>query len=265
MQLRLSLLMILLSQPVWAADYACLIEPRQTLKLAASVQGVVASLAVDRGDPVHKGQLVAELDSEVERANVLIARLRAGNTTEVESSRAKMEFLKRKVARAESLRATSFVAASAIDEASSDARVAEAQMHEQQLNLAQSQLEAKRAEGLLRQRQVFSPVDGVVTEVALGVGEFRNDQAHILTVAELDPLRIEAFLPIAAYGHVKPGDALEVLPEAPVGGVYQAKVTVVDRVFDAASDTIGVRLELPNPGLALPAGIHCRLRLKDLP
>ena len=39
-------------------------------------------------------------------------------------------------------------------------------------------------------------MNGVVTERALGPGEFRNDQAHILTVAELDPLRIETFLPI---------------------------------------------------------------------
>ena len=51
-----------------------------------------------------------------------------------------------------------------------------------------------------------------------------------------------------------------VLPEAPVGGSYTATVTVVDRVFEAASGTVGVRLELPNPDLRLPAGIHCRVR-----
>ena len=35
------------------------------------------------------------------------------------------------------------------------------------------------------------------------------------------------------------GDTAEVLPEAPVGGSYQAKVAVVDQVFEAASGTIG--------------------------
>jgi hypothetical protein len=30
-----------------------------------------------------------------------------------------------------------------------------------------------------------------------------------------------------------------VVPELPIGGVYQAKVTVVDRVFDSASSTFG--------------------------
>ena len=110
----------------------------------------------------------------------------------------------------------------------------------------------------------MSPVDGVVTERTLGPGEFVNDQAHILTIAEMDPLRVETYLPLSFYGHIKVGDTAEVLPEAPVGGSYQAKVAVVDQVFDAASGTIGVRLELPNPELRLPAGIHCRVHFGGL-
>ena len=122
-------------------------------------------------------------------------------------------------------------------------------------------MEARRADDLLRQRRVTSPVDGIVTERALGPGEFRNDQAHIVTVAQMDPLRVETFLPIALYPRLKPGDTATVLPEAPVGGSYQARITVVDQVFDAASGTVGVRLELPNPGFKLPGGVHCRLQL----
>jgi membrane fusion protein (multidrug efflux system) len=37
-------------------------------------------------------------------------------------------------------------------------------------------------------------------------------------------------------------------------------VTVVDKVFDAASATIGVRLELPNPDYSLPARLKCQVR-----
>jgi hypothetical protein len=80
----------------------------------------------------------------------------------------------------------------------------------------------------------------------------------------MDPLRVGTYLPLSFYGHIKVGDAAEVLPEAPVGGSYQAKVAVVDQVFDAASGTIGVRLELPNPALRLPAGIHCRVNFGGL-
>jgi multidrug efflux pump subunit AcrA (membrane-fusion protein) len=37
-------------------------------------------------------------------------------------------------------------------------------------------------------------------------------------------------------------------------------VIVVDPVVDAASGTFGVRLELPNPEHAIPAGLKCRVR-----
>jgi hypothetical protein len=50
------------------------------------------------------------------------------------------------------------------------------------------------------------------------------------------------------------------MPEEPIGGVYEASVTVVDRVFDAASSTFGVRLDLPNLNFTLPAGLRCRIR-----
>ena len=244
-----------------ADDYACLIEPKQVHKLATQVQGVVATVFVDRGDRVHKGEMVAQLDSEVEEANVLIARLRASNDTEVAGASAKLEYLKHKLSRKGALNNNSFGSQSEFEETQSDVRVADAQLRENIMNLSQAKLESKRADGLLHQRQILSPVDGVVTERALAEGEFVNDQAHILTIAEMDPLRVETFLPISIYGHVKVGDIADVMPEAPVGGNYKAKIVVVDQVFDAASNTIGVRLELPNPDFSLPAGVHCRLRL----
>ena len=256
---------LVLAGPARAADYPCLIEPSQVLKLAAAAQGVIASVDVNRGDRVRKGQVLARLDSEVEEANVQIAHVHAQNDTALRSGRARMDFLKRKQGRNEQLRLTDAASFAQLDEATADAKVAEAQVREAELNVAQARLEAMRAEGLLRQRRVVSPVDGVITERSLGPGEFRNDQASILTVAELNPLRVETFLPIALHGRIRVGDQAEILPEAPVGGSHVATVTVVDMVFDAASGTIGVRLRLPNPDLILPAGIHCRVRITENP
>ena len=252
-----------LAWPALAGEYACLIEPRQVLKLAAPVQGVIAAVDVDRGDHVKKGQVLARLDSDVEEATALLARVKAANDTAVESGRARLDFLKRKQGRNAQLRTTDAVSVAQLEEATADARVADATLRDAELNVVVARLEQRRAEGLLQQRRIISPIDGIVTERLLGVGEFRNDQAHVLTIAEIDPLRIEPFLPISTYGQVKRGDKAEIFPEAPVGGRYSATVTVVDQVFDAASGTIGVRLELPNPKDALPAGIHCKVRFNE--
>jgi len=55
----------------------------------------------------------------------------------------------------------------------------------------------------------------------------------------------------------------KVIPEAPIGGQYTAEVKIVDRVIDAASGTFGVRLELPNPGYRLQAGLKCKVIFQD--
>src|SRR4051794_12315085 len=77
-------------------DYACLMEPRQTLKLAASVQGLVASVDVDRGDMVKRGQVIARLEADIEEANVGLAAAKAVNDSPVRQARARVEFLRRK-------------------------------------------------------------------------------------------------------------------------------------------------------------------------
>ena len=104
---------------------------------------------------------------------------------------------------------------------------------------------------------------GVVLDVTGAPGEF-FDEKPILEVAQLDPLRIEAFLPVDWIGRVEKGLTGVVRPQQPVGGSYEAKVTVVDPVVDAASGTFRVRLELPNPDRALAAGLQCELAFPSL-
>ena len=116
---------------------------------------------------------------------------------------------------------------------------------------------------MLAEKTVRSPVDGIVTERRMSPGEYRGaDVSHILTVAQVDPLFVEVFAPIAQLTSVAVGQTVTIRPEAPVGGEYQARIKVIDRVFDAASGTFGMRLELPNPGYRLPAGLRCRIDLK---
>ena len=55
--------------------FDCLMEARVTIKLGAAVTGLVAKVHVDRGDIVKEGQVVAEMEAEVQSAIVSIARI----------------------------------------------------------------------------------------------------------------------------------------------------------------------------------------------
>ena len=240
--------------------FDCVMEARQIVKLASSALGVVAELTADRGDLIKKGQVLGKLDDTVESGNLALAEAKAVNDYEIAGHRARLDFLRKKFARARELATSSLISQNARDEAESDMRVEEQQLRVAELQHALARLDAQQSRTLLRQRVFVSPVNGVVVERLLAVGEYRNDQSPIMTLAEIDPLRVEVFVPTLYQGQIAVGARGHVRPEEPVGGVHDATVTIVDRVMDAASGTFGVRLVLPNPDLALPAGLKCKIR-----
>ncbi|MGE0415981.1 MAG: efflux RND transporter periplasmic adaptor subunit [Acetobacteraceae bacterium] len=241
-------------------SFDCVIEPQQVVKLASSAVGVISRLDVDRGSIVRAGQFLGKLDDRVEAANLALAQGKAANPHDLAAAKARLVYQQKRFARASILVTTRLVSQNATDEAESEMKVAEQQVQSAELNQQIAALEVKQAEEVLRQRSFFSPVDGVVMERLLVPGEYRNDQSPIMTIAQINPLRVEVFLPAIYYGQVRPGSVATVTPDEPIVGTYQATVSIIDRVMDAASGTFGVRLELPNPELKLPGGLKCRIR-----
>jgi membrane fusion protein (multidrug efflux system) len=70
---------------------------------------------------------------------------------------------------------------------------------------------------------------------------------------------VEVIVPVEFFGRITMGMRAEVKPEFPDPRTYSADVIIVDKIIDAASGTFGVRLELPNPGNHLPAGLKCKV------
>jgi RND family efflux transporter MFP subunit len=251
------------SVPAQAAEaYDCLIEARQSIDVRSSVDGVIDKLYVRRGDKVKKGQPLATLASGPERAALELARSRASMVGEIRSAEAKVDLAKKKWQRAEELLQKNFVSVNARDEAKSEYRLAIEQLRAATENQKLAQLDVERAQAVLAQRSIKSPINGVVVEVMLRPGDLMssNQKDPIMKLVEVDPLNVELVLPVSQYGKIKAGQRAVVMPEEPVGGKHAARVEIVDPVVDAASGTFGVRLRLPNPGDRIPAGIKCRVQ-----
>jgi multidrug efflux pump subunit AcrA (membrane-fusion protein) len=102
-------------------------------------------------------------------------------------------------------------------------------------------------------------VEGVVVERMMSPGESAENRP-IVKIARIDPLNVEIIVPVDDFGAIRVGMQAEVTPRYPGATVQKATVTVVDRVVDAASDTFGVRLLLPNPDYESPGGVRCGIR-----
>jgi RND family efflux transporter MFP subunit len=241
-----------------AATFDCVIEPSLTLKLGSPLASILDTVEVDRGDFVKQGQIIARLESAVDQAVVAVNEARANSTAEIEAKEAVQEQKRGVLSRKLVLQRSTYAGAQDVENAQADFNVAEQDLAIAKLNHRMAELELDRTRAVLEQRTIRSPIDGIIVTRALGPGEYVHQEASIVTVARIDPLHVEAFLPIRYYGLIKVGDVAQVRPDEPVGGTREGTVKIVDQVFDAASGTFGVRLELPNPGHLVPAGLRCR-------
>jgi len=242
----------------------CTIEPRKTTLVGSFDEGILEEIAVERGDIVTKGQVLAAVESRTEKLAADLARLQAEQDVEIRSRQARFDFQKIQTERAETLAEKNMASSKELD----DARVAESlallEVESAVVRHQVAQVELALAEARLDRRTIRSPINGIITEIRMSPGEYINEQTPLLVLAAIEELNVEVFVPVAHYGEIELKQVAVVEPVQPIGGRYEAVVDVVDRVFDAASGTFGVRLLLDNSDRSLPAGIRCKVRFVEI-
>lgn len=249
-----------------ARPFECLIQPSQVVELRSPAEGLIAKVNVQRGDTVKAGQALVELDSSAERSAVAISEFRSKMQGRISAANERVNYATKKLERALELQKQHFVAAQARDDAMAEKRVAESDLEDARENQQLAKLDHRHALDLLNLRTVRSPFNGVVMDRMLNPGDLAQsgtDSKPILKLAQIDPLRVEVVLPVAYFGKLRIGMTGEVTPEG-LGGHHQATITIIDRVFDAASGTFGVRLDLPNRHGNVPGGIRCQVEFAQL-
>lgn len=252
-----------ISQPASAAQsLVCLIQPSRVAEIGSSVTGVIESIRVERGDYVKKGQVIAVLRNDVERAALHVATSRAQAEADVLAAIAARDFAHQSTLRAEDLVKKKFVSEQALDKARTEEQVAEQKLAQAREQRRVWEREMSLAQSQLAQRTIASPISGIVAERYLSIGE-RVEDRSVARVVSIEPLHVEAMVPASSYGKIKTGMIATVTPELPDAPAVEARVILVDKLIDGASNTFRVRLELPNSGHTIPAGPRCKLAFGD--
>ena len=247
------------------SDYSCMIEPHSITELSTSEQGVLEAVLVKRGDIVKKGQVVAKLESSLEKITLRFAEARVKMAGDIEAKRAALEYVLRQRDRITELYDAKTISFNDKDKADTDLRLAETELQVALDNQRLMQIERDRAARRLELRSIRSPVDGVIVEILLVPGESVDDRTReIIVIAEVNPLNVEIILPAEQFGTVQVGTPAEVTPLLPGEPVRQTEVSVIDRTIDAASQTFGVQLQLDNADYAIPGGIRCDIEFGAL-
>ncbi|MEI7466327.1 MAG: biotin/lipoyl-binding protein, partial [Burkholderiales bacterium] len=159
-----ALAMELAAGAAFAADFDCLIEPRQTVEIRSAVTGLISSVNVRRGDVVKAGQVLVEIDPGLDKASAEVAAFRATMEGSKRTAEARVEFSDGKAARMTDLAENKFVSVQERDNAIAEKRLAAAGLLENQEERKMAALEHRRLLEQLRLRTLRAPFSGVVTD-----------------------------------------------------------------------------------------------------
>lgn len=184
----------------------------------------------------------AEADRKFETATVAFERRTAAGDSELRIAEAR--------ARAARARLRGLEAASRREPAAQ----ARAQVREAEANLAQAQYNLVGAE-------VKAPIAGIVTSVKVHPGEKVYERSPLLTIEEINRVRIQAELSPGLLQYVRIGQPVQVTVNTVPPTTATSTVAGILPVADAKTQALGVTVILPNPDLKFQPGFTARVEI----
>jgi len=233
-----------------------------TVDVVPRVGGRIDSIPVKLGDRVTRGQTIAKIEDDQikEQINQRMASLEVNkaNVTQRESDAKLAEtiFQRMKVQYDRDLLSKQLLedAEAKYNTAVSNVGVAKAQLVQMQSSVDELKI-------TLANTTVTSPVDGFVSKRVLDQGAFAGANTVILSVVDIGIVRMVANLVEKDVKRVQPGVSALVEVDAFPGEQFTGQVSRVAPVFDPATRTAPMEIEVPNPGFRLKPGMYARVRL----
>jgi membrane fusion protein, heavy metal efflux system len=226
-------------------------DPARTAAVLTPLGGRVLQIKAALGDHVHKGQVLAVIDSP-DLGQAYADDGKAADT---------LQLTKKNLDRQEEQLKLGTASARDLDQARSDHEQAAAEYARTQARLNAIGVPAvggKRSSQL----SVEAPVDGSVTTLTIAQGNMINDTTQpIMTVADLSTVWITALLPEKDVAGVSKDQDAEVQLDAYPGRTLRGKVLFISDVIEPDSRRDKLRIAFPNPDTALKPNMFATVTL----
>jgi HlyD family secretion protein len=218
----------------------------KTVQVGTQVSGQIAALYADFNDHVHKGELIAKLDPTVleQAVHQAIAQV-AHDSADVQQKQFTLEQQK------------SLYADKAVTE--TDYKTAQYNLAMSKANLLSSEAALERAQQNLRYTSIYSPIDGIVIERDVDVGQtvaasFSAPQLFLIA-QDLSHMQILASVDESDIGQIQDGQAVQFTVQAYPNRTFDGTVQQVRLQSTTTENVVNytVVVAVPNPdGTLLP-------------
>lgn len=202
--------------------------------LAAETDGIVRSIHFEAGARVTAGQVLLQLDGELEQA-------------QLREAKATVELARTSFQRATDLSKTSNISRSDLDAARTALQRAEAQVDYFQT--------------LLTRKTLRAPFAGRMGIHRINVGQYLTKGTPVAGIQALDPVYVEFSLPQRHLGQIALGLTIRVSADAWPDQHFTGTVTAVNPDVDTTTRNIRVQATLANPDAHLRPGMYVGVQL----
>jgi multidrug efflux pump subunit AcrA (membrane-fusion protein) len=248
--------------------------------VSSEAEGRVEQVMVDVGDRVSKGQVLArvspvehQLTVEQQQAALRQARARLGlregdgemkdvrDAAEVKKAAADLADAEQRFNRAQSLLETGVIPRQQFDEAEARYKAAKAtydlavqQVENMRASMQQTQATLNLASKRLRDTQILAPFAGHVKSREVTVGQYLRVQTPVMTIVNIDPLRVRLNVPEKMSPWVRIGREVKLTLEAFPGREFTGRISRINPSVDEKTRTFEIEALVANRNGELKPG-----------
>ena len=208
------------------------LRSRQGVMIRPEVAGRVKAVLFTEGQRVAKGQLLIQLDDQLQAAQVAQAK-------------AEMSIAEANHKRNQELVAQNFISKRSVDESAAALEVAKAKYD--------------LAVVTLQRLKIVAPFDGVTGLKQVSVGDYLKDGADIVNIEDIDAVLVDFRLPERFQSKIRTGQKAQLNVDALPGRPFTALVQAVDPLIDANGRSVGIRGCIDNRQRQLRPGMFARV------
>lgn len=202
--------------------------------VSADLPGTVARINFDSGKAVHEGDVLIELDTRQERAQLA--------SLEAQSELARTTF-----GRTQELLNAGVISRAEYDQATSQQKATEANVAEIRATIARKTIRA--------------PFSGILGIRKVNLGQYLPAGSPVVSNQSLNPIYVNVGVPQQVAAQVHVGGKLRLTTEDLAGKVFNGTVTAIDSEVDEATRNIQVQATLSNPEGKLRPGMFVQVEL----
>jgi RND family efflux transporter MFP subunit len=225
-------------------------KPSADIVLSFVKPGRISAVPCKEGDTVRIGKLLAKQEDKADQVRVKMLAIQAADETKIEMTDAELLQKQKDLGKLEEALQKGAATDWETDHARLDAETTRIALEKARLDHEQDIRRHEEATIEFEQLHLLSPIDGYVEEVEIEVGESVQAFDPVIRVVQTDPLLIDVPVPVSLANQLLKGQTAIVnfpLANGQSGDqIVEGKIENIATVAEAASNTLRVRIKVPN-------------------